>query len=225
MADYGIRVLNASLNVQIDGTYRNYSLWKDGSQQRSATGAPWLIATMGELTPADMPFITMKAQTATPVVFESVDSTFPVGSLNRIFVGFPYGNALTLKYQIFKPGITKVADYGLLIKNTNGTQVFSSEDKHLNPMGDYTATLGYGNNSASVDITVKDADNNYFSVFPQVEDRKLAIPSHDFTKRGFKKMDSTTIRVINFNYIYGPGIGGAGRAWVATFNLIEMRKE
>lgn len=226
MADFGIQVLSASLNVQVDGKYRNFALWKDGSEFRSATGAPWLIATMGELAVADMPFISMKAQTATPIVFEAVDNTPPVGSLNRIFVGFPYTNSLTLKYQIFKPGVAKVADYGLLVTNTNGTQVFSSEDKHLNPIAEYSATLGYTNVWASVNITVRDADSNYFALYPQVENRTPQPPSsHNFTKRGFKKVDSTTIRVVNFNYDYGPGIGGPGRAWVATFNLVEMRKE
>ncbi len=227
MADYGLRVLSASLDVQIDGTYRNYALVKNGSEPRTGGGLPWLIATFPQVSTDEMPFVTVKAQTATLLNVIGIDNTPPVASLNRVFVEFPLNSNLVCYYQVFKPGIFKYPDYGLIVKNTIGSTVFSSEDKHLHPIDGYEATLGYGNKTASVDVTVEDADNSYFALYPPVERRELTAPSTDriFTKRGFKKVDSTTIRVQNFTYQTGPVLTGAGVAWAATFNLLEFRKE
>lgn len=227
MADYGLRVLSASLDVQIDGTYRNYSLVKNGSEPRTGGGLPWLIATFPQVSTDEMPFATIKAQTATLLSVISMDNLSPVASFLRVFIEFPLNSNLVCYYQIFKPGVFKYPDYGLVVKNAVGSTVFSSEDKHLHPIGGYEATLGYGNKSASVDITVQDADDSYFALYPPVERRELTTPSTDriFTKRGFRKINSTTIRVQNFSYQAGPVNTGAGVAWEASLNLLEFRKE
>lgn len=226
MADYGFRSLNENLDVQIDGTYPNYSVLKTATQFRTGAGAPWAIATMPSVSQRTPPLTTLKPL-ATPIVLQGYDQIGEPASLTRVIITYPLGKQLTVHYQIFQPGVSKVATYGLLVKNTSGSSVFSSEDKHLNPIGSYEATLGYDNVGASVDITVSNADTNYFSLSPHVENRGLQVPSpsKDITNRGFRRVDASTVRVITWLYNVYPLGGDFGPSWVATFNLLEFRKE
>ncbi len=221
MADYGLRVLNASLDIQIDGSYRNNSLFKTKGVARSGSGNN-LNATFNTIT--TRPVISHKLLTATPL---NLYRSYKSGSdyIGCSFV-FPWGSAFTVDFQVFQQGITTNATYGLIVKNASGLSVFSSADKHFTIKGAYTATLGHGNSTASVDITVKDADNNYFLLDPFVIKNEIpgnpAETRHQF--RGMRKVDSTTVRIINFFDEYAPG-GPPSAAWVASLTLLEVRKE
>lgn len=221
MADYGLRVLSASLDVQIDGLYRNNSLVKTKAAARSGSGNN-LNATFS--TVDTRPVISHKLLTATPLnLYRSYKSG--ADYIGCSFV-FPWGSAFTVDFQVFKQGVTTNPTYGLLVNNASSLSVFSSDDKHFTIKGAYTATLGFGNNTASVDITVKDADDNYFLLNPFVIKNEIpgdpADTRHVF--RGMKKIDSTTVRIINFFDEYAPG-GPPSTAWVASLTLLEVRKE
>lgn len=222
MSDYGLKVLNASLDVQIDGTYRNHSLVADKSVPSS--GFNNLNATY---TPIDTrPIITHRVLSATPL---SMYRVYKFGAASYVGCSFVYpaGNSFTVDFQVFKQGVNVEATYGLLVKNASFNTVFSSADKHLTFLNSYEATLGHGSTTASVDITVQDANNNYFILEPFVHKEYLSgihtTAGHQF--RGIKKVDSSTMRIVNFADAYAPGPGiPSSAAWVATFNLIEVKK-
>lgn len=232
MSDYGFKAINKGLGVQIDGHYRNFALGTTASKFRPSGGLNWVIVDIPETAVTDAPLVTMKALTAPLQTVDAVDSLYPVGSINRCFVTFGPMQAFTTEIQQFNMGINKTTGYGLIINNASGDTVFSSEDKHFHPLAQYEATLGHpytitGDMGASIDITVRDADNNYFFLSPAVEQRENAFtpPGKDITKRGFRKIDSTTIRVQIYKYNIPFGAGQNGVMWPATFNLIECRKE
>jgi len=223
MADYGLVVRNASLDVQIDGTYRNHSFVK--AKSVSVVGGNNLNATFGDID--TRPIVTHELLTATPL---SLYRVYKFGSASYIGCSFtyPFGNALTVDLQVFKQGVNTLPDYGLIVNNASGNTVFSSEDKHLTFLNNYEATLGHGSETASIDITVGDADNNNFILEPFVHKEFVAgnpaNSGHQF--RGIRKIDASTVRVVNFSAEYPPGPAfPSTNAWVATLNVIEVRKE
>ena len=132
MPDFGLNVVNGSSQIQIDSTYRNYSLVKQGFAY-SNTNATWpfLIATFPTQTTA--PIVTYKVPWQTPTALVSVTAT------QAHFVATA-GKREHVKYQVWQRGIVTPATWGMNVYNASGDAVFSTEDSHFTVTSVVTGT-------------------------------------------------------------------------------------
>lgn len=139
MPDYGINVVNASTEIQIDSTYRNYSLIKqDFAYSKDSGSWPYLVATFP--TQSVPPLITFRPTYKEPTALIGITAT------QAHFVASKNLNS-NVQYQVWQRGIVTPATWGININNASGNTVFSSEDKHFTITtvitGTFTVTGGY----------------------------------------------------------------------------------
>jgi len=123
MSDYGLLVANASAQIQIDSTYRNYSLIKqDFAYSKDSGDWPYLVATFP--TQTIPPIVTFKATYQEPTALIGITAT------QAHFVASKDLNS-NVQYQVWQRGIVVPATWGININNASGNTVFSSEDRHF----------------------------------------------------------------------------------------------
>ena len=133
MADYGIKVVNASSQIQIDSTYQNYSLVKqDFAYHNENENWPWLVATFP--TQSEPPIVTYRPS------YDKGTAVIGVNATQAFFVAEK--NVLQhVEYQVWRRGIVTPATWGININNASGNTVFSSSDQHFKITKAVTATM------------------------------------------------------------------------------------
>uniref|UniRef100_A0A6M3L155 Uncharacterized protein n=1 Tax=viral metagenome TaxID=1070528 RepID=A0A6M3L155_9ZZZZ len=220
MADYGLEVFNSNNGLQIDSKYRNFSYQDSGSLSISVG-----LNTINFVDTDEVPIIAIQPSTATYCMLHTLNKSggdFITASIwgERLASG-------TINWMSFIEGtVITLPTYGLLVYDSSGTVVFSSEDRHMKIVDVYTGTCA---KSGTSDETVSNANNNYFILYPQsywIEE--VFIPPVPKTigihhGLGLKKIDSTTIRVGDFLfYLEDPLVNGGDLWHSGNYTLIEV---
>lgn len=219
MADYGLIVKNSSAQTMIDGAYKNYAL-----KQTSSTDMSGGANTINITDVPNLPIFVSKANLSYYHCLYNIEKS---GS-DFINARVMSNGAFTLYWKTFIPGpVQALPTYGLIVKNSSNEVIFSSEDTWLKIISVNTQAVYYNQSPATVDVTVSNADDNYFFLTDYswflITTGSPPIYSYAFYARGFKKINSTTIRITNFAYVGGTipeEIGDV--AWTNNCTLIEF---
>ena len=202
---YGIQIKNNDGFIQVDGEYSNLSLHEKGTWSSGGEG----IYQLGFTTTSYRPTVVLR--------------------LDNVFL-FPYGyyqpdtgeydgtyiithQAVTMDYMVFtKPDLSEIPNsgYGIVIHDVNGDPVFHSFEKWMKIAGFYNIDNPYngdcsGSEGNYIDVTVDDADNNYFQLTPFCHYAPVpGICENDLYAPMMKKKDSTTIRIEVVQNFYDP---------------------
>ena len=233
MADYGTLIYNKGSSVVIDSLYKNYSYQAHGTSN--------LLATPTEVIQGITPNTNNVA-----VAWRPTTSGYSVMNGLRLTGGVVDGIRFysevnqTINYIYFTEGLKDpIPDYGLVVYGEDGTSIIfsSGETSYFKILKSqiWNANIAvYGSCPSPspppnyVDITVNDADNNYFFVMG----RQYGFVScgstgvkHNFIT-GLKKINSTTIRIGFFEiwsqvYTGGGIFTGAASAHPQLFTEVE----
>lgn len=174
MSDYGISVLRTAGKVQIDGNFKNFSVF-DYDTKVKPGGCGFSIFLYGETNTfvlQEIPWIVFNLDdTNTGTVhsyvgpvqyvrYSAASSAYDVAQVatGQAAMDIPW-MALTSPYKAREP-------YGLEIFTPAGESAFTSWEPYVEIVGVYDFTLDHGT-ASSFDITtvtVKDAVNNYFHI-------------------------------------------------------------
>ena len=181
MGSYGVQFKNGANEIMIDGVYSNYFF-----QTNDSVLTVWRQFESGYMGYADvsipssdtLPIVAVKALTGNPVyVYNFIIEGTLVTGVRLVTVN----SAGTVSYAVYNKEIsTPDDDYGLVIKNAKGTTVFYSWNVPLKSTFASLATIAVGpipdfeegefwtddRSMTPYDISVQDADNNYFVVIP-----------------------------------------------------------
>jgi len=157
MSDYGLQIKNSSGGIQIDSTYRNYSLWDSGSY----------IYTYGSN-------LTFKPTSGVPIfawrpVVTGYHTSYGLIKSGANYTGVYLGDTVNqyIDWVVFtEHHANSLPQYGLVIRNANNDVVFSSDERYLKFEGVYPISFL---SSSHQDISVVDADNHYFFMTPHTE--------------------------------------------------------
>jgi hypothetical protein len=227
MAEYGLQVTNASSQIQIDSTYRNYSLVKqDFAYSKDSGNWPYLVATFP--TQTTTPIITFRPTFSEPTALVGITAT------QAHFVASKNLNS-NVQFQVWQRGIVTPATWGMNINNASGNTVFSTEDKHFTITtvitGTFSAVGGYPAKAHALasgprDFMIVDKAG----VEQQVGD---GTPYHgQFIYRGYSwprsdgsasylKVDSRTSE--DLLGWYQIPVGGLSDTMQATYNIVGVR--
>lgn len=141
MADYGLKLVNASGFVQIDSTYKNLALRETGTvvSGGAAVGSTgWYAATL-----------TTSAGTSPVIAFRCSSPCFirysAASGGTRTYYFMCYGSGVSVQYWIFDDpaGITGSGTYGLVVNNASGAKVFDSRMKYMRVIDTLSGTSSY----------------------------------------------------------------------------------
>ena len=233
MADHGLIIKNVNTEIQIDSTYKNYVKHHagyghvDGGYHRELSFSSAIEADKSVVVAVKAPSFGY-IQHAGFIKDSQYDKmTFDVGASS---------GGGDIYYIAFIEGfVASISGYGLFVRNNNNSIVFSSNERYFKIIGVHSGSLSHGNPPYynSVNITVEDAANNYFILFPCASGFVRYPPAYiayfytSAVWRGFKYIDATTIKIGCFSVMaggVGPGIGGEwdDSAWTDAFTLIEV---
>lgn len=199
---YGLKVYNTSNEVQIDSTYKNFSLHESGSWSADP-GSYWYNFTA---TP-NPPVVAIQPPGTYCNAYSYQKDSNSDYYQTSVEVDID-ASAITLPYMIFtqsKPSEIPDGGYGLAVYNVNNDLIFHNFNKWLrivsfqtfsNPLGSDCSNPG-----AEVDVSVTDADNNYFILRPVCA---IAALLPDYTQYGItmmKRIDSLTLRIGTIPYL------------------------
>lgn len=231
MSDYGMIIKNNSSQIQIDSTYKNFTL------HSTYSGTFNSVAENFAISPDVLDWETENIM----VAFIPVDSCFIHQTLLRYgaydtppptyyWIGptFSSDNAgsFTFYWALFREGQTNPApssDYGLIIYNSNGDIVYHSNDEPFKIIDIYTGSLPTGDDYDNIDV---EDTGNYFMMLP-TDCYYFEVSSGWYQRftRGLKKIDSNTVRIGQFMV----GEGGTGLddgmyddAWVNDYVVVEI---
>jgi len=157
MSDYGLQIKNSSGGIQIDSTYRNYSLWDSGTYVYTYGSTPTFKPTNG--VPI---FVWQPISTSYHTSYGLKQSG---GNYTGVYFGDPVNQPINWAVFTEQP-VNTLPQYGLVIRNANNEVVFSSDERYLKFVGVYPISFLA---SSHQDISVVDADNNYFFMTPYAE--------------------------------------------------------
>jgi len=158
MSDYGLKIINAGSEVQIDSIYKNYCLLDSG-----VTALNLLDSSFQEvdfINTTKVPIVAWRPNSSWGSAYAGLKKS----GANFIDAWFlsqydNEGGANSIAWIVFVPGnVNVIPSYGLVVYNSNGEVVFSGDDNYMKIQSVYTGSLG--------NISVKDADNNYFILMP-----------------------------------------------------------
>jgi hypothetical protein len=232
MSDCGIIIKNNINRIQIDSTYKNFSKLDSGSKTIHSCGDNEYIDF---LNTDNTPLIAIRPGTQMHCCIATIEkdnnNIFYRAMLYREY--FYYSDCMckditdTINWIVFNVGIkNNLPTYGFVVRNSNNEVVFSSNEKFLKIKGIYTFTNNFN------DISVQDADNNYFLLYPFSWMLTVVTEYHagcmDFQKEhysmGLIKNSSTSIGVNKF-LIERRGTTNSFSvpdAWSSSHTLIEI---
>lgn len=231
--DFGLLIVNDGGETQIDGTYKNLMEYEVGSTQLDM----YFNLNLGTCDFVDFD----DANIAFPV-FKVIDVAVQVKGLVAAagdYTGFTveYENTAdltgpglvfkTLNWHVYRDvNKNTIPEFGLMVKNQSDEVVFTSDEKPFNIVGIYSGDFAIGD--ADEDVTVIDATNNYFTIFPADSWSQVAFTQRDRFFRGIKKKDASTVTVTEWQ---GGGSIGADTcppldnsqgAWVDGYVILEI---
>lgn len=172
MATYGFASQNGANEIQVDGTYRNFSRMSTGtattiSFNTNVVNLCGVEVALPNLV--NMPLIGTRPSTVPSSIFTYKRS----GSYIVAFRLFSYNQVTSVPYAVYYHGLNGTKqNYGLEVRNASNQMVFNSWSYPLKIAGVYTATpiLSGLDNSVYRDITVSNANSNYFILMPYNSD-------------------------------------------------------
>jgi len=228
MSDYGLIVVNDNDEVQIDSTYRNFS--------KVESGTDTLIANATEIDITDLsvpPIVAWRPDASYTSMFYCYERDgsdyisfwmaghFPDGGGDIDWVIYTHSNA-----------VLPSDEYGLVVMNAAGEVCFSSEERYLKIKGVHQITNTWDTltelGEAYLDVTVNDADNNYFILTPfnfygyPMWQKFPGYWEYDLFTLGIQYINSTTIRVRGFQYGRIVYQGATGFAIMQDLQLLEV---
>jgi hypothetical protein len=216
MVNYGFIAKNIAGDVIIDGLYRNFSYEQKGSTSLSQGNNNVSITnTLKEGLYGIQP------QTGK---YFATQGFVKSGSYYTDIRIFSTVAATTVKWILFtEQANVALPDYGMVIYKDDGSTVaFSSAEKYMKIVGIYDGSASVANPGSPEsdvsynDITVSDADNNYFflqttNIWSQ-DVNAPSPPSPPPTRQwsrtwmsGLKKINSTTLRLSTQCRVYDAG--------------------
>ena len=218
MSDYGLKIINAGSEVQIDSIYKNYCLLDSG-----VTALNLLDSSFQEvdfINTTKVPIVAWRPNSSWGSAYVGLKKSganfIDAWFLSQYDSG---GGVNSIAWIVFVSGNVNATSCGLVVYNSSGEVVFSSDDNYMKIQSVYTGSLG--------NISVEDADNNYFILMP-VFPMKYAgggytSPAVLFYTMGLKKVNSTTIAVEEFVFgvISSQGFISGGSI-PTTCTLIEV---
>lgn len=222
MSDYGILIKNLDGGVQIDSFYRNYFFKESGMEAGSTGGVSFSLTSVTKNI-----IFAWKPSSTYFFTFYKHYELYYLGEeeVSRMLGLTEISTASDIYWMIFiEENQESLPDYGLIIKNSSDEIVFTSEEKYMKIIGVYTGTQAQGNID---DITVNDADNNYFILVDSLMWKMLDHPTNPEGRRvyvrGLKKINSTTIRVGDFGCI-DMAETSYPSIWNNNYTVIEVNK-
>ena len=193
MSDYGLKIINASGETQIDSIYKNHCLLDSGVTALDVSANSFQEVDFINTT--KVPIVAWRPNSSWGSAYaglkksgaDFIDAWF----LSQYDNG---GGVNSIAWIVFVPGnVNAIPSYGLVVYNSNGEVVFNGDDNYMKIQSVYTGSLG--------NISVEDADNNYFilmPVFPMRYFVREQSPPIFLLTMGLKKVNSTTIAVEEF---------------------------
>ena len=196
MSDYGLKIINAGSEVQIDSIYKNYCLLDSGVTALNLSDSSFQEVDFINTT--KVPIVAWRPNSSWGSAYVGLKKSganfIDAWFLSQYDSG---GGVNSIAWIVFVSGnVNAIPSYGLVVYNSSGEVVFSGDDNYVKIQSVYTGSLG--------NISVKDADNNYFILMP-VFPMKYAgggihYPIVVFFTMGLKKVNSTTISVEEFAF-------------------------
>jgi hypothetical protein len=209
MADYGIKIKNASNEIQIDSTYRNYVLEKSGSLTASQISSAVSITNNPE-----PPIVAVRPTDATDKLCGVWDLQYSAPNYTGVrFFGtkiWPNSSDLScsLDYKIFTLSTTKSDE-------TYGLRIYDSDEDLVYDSG-YTPFKILEVGSISVDTTYTHASHTspYYIYSPcQQQWFDTYTPrTVQFMRLGLAKQSTTSVKPI-----WGSVVGISGGAGMSTY--------
>ena len=209
MSDYGLKIINASGETQIDSIYKNHCLLDSGVTALDVSANSFQEVDFINTT--KVPIVAWRPNSSWGSAYVGLKKS----GANFIDAWFlsqhdSGGGSNSIAWIVFVSGNVNATSYGLVVYNSSGEVVFSGDDNYMKIQSVYTGSLG--------NISVKDADNNYFILMPVFPMRYVGggIPDQliVFFTMGLKKVNSTTISVEEFIF------GGADNPFYITGGFI-----
>ena len=231
MTDFGLKIYNTSGDTQIDSLYQNYITVETGSFTCPNSRGFNSVSFSSSISDSYTPIIAF-----TSSVYHYI-SLYSLNYSGGNFTGFTYGHtpgiSETIYYAVYleSDAISPTSDtYGMNIYNSSGELVFTNNgNDYFNILTvdatDYSGT--YPDQPSPNYVTVQDADNNYFALYPWLASRFVVgepppLVQYSYSM-GMNYIDSTTIRVGSYYWSAAveagtpPGFTGVG-------TLIELKR-
>jgi hypothetical protein len=138
MTEYGLKILNTDGEIQIDGSFVNYSL-RDGDNSKSIGSSIGTVAHSFSPSTPYPPVVLIKPLQDIPLCLIELTYSSPN------YTGFRVGGAAnaTYSYRVFYPAGNKSSeDYGLRVYNADEKLVFDSGYAPFRIINVISATIG-----------------------------------------------------------------------------------
>jgi len=234
MSDYGLIISNNNSKIQIDSTYKNFTLFeKHNNTFNFATGGLTAAISSGD----QLDYETENIMAA----FRPVSTDFVAGPIFNHAANddpppdFLWTNAsfitdinaigsTTFYWVVFREGQTLAApsvDFGLIVRNASNQVVFHSNDQYFRILAVHTGNLTKGESPDTVSVI--SAANNYFMLLP-VFSQYIDCDAGWCTKycRGLKYKDSTHLYVGSFELDSFASGNPSDDAWQDAYSIIEL---
>jgi len=168
------------------------------------------------------PLVIAHKPTSSPIMCPIIQTSS--GQYDKAEVHKIHGQTPVFDYLTFV-SVNSFSDsgaYGFRIYDAQGNTVFRDDIPDLmQPIERYTGTHSP---SSSVDVTVSDADNNYFILTPfsALYYQRGSMTAQIFL-RLLEYINSVTVRVSDYEVYYGTGIVEQSEDWINSFTLIEIK--
>ena len=216
---YGIYINNINGETQVDGEYSNFSLFETHSQQIGAYDTNG-IKVFSFTDAGELPLLAVKPTST------QYKALIPKSSSDCYAVSSDVTEPIV--YMVFTKAKSSekipTGSYGINIYNSSGNVVFHNNKKWLRIFS--TNIISPPSAGNYTDVTVVDADNNYFILTPQFWNMLCPAPNGPilFYAGFIKKINTTTIRYYNYiyyafgtyDYEYKSGI------YASQINIIEV---
>ncbi len=208
----GFQTFHPTGKGQIDSNYQNFKFLAKESDS-VVKGYNWITTNIRTLLKDnEVPFITSKAD---PNYFHHpawLDYNSPTGDQFRAYLE----GAFTLETAFWGIGLDSQSAHGLNVYNAKGELAFHSGMGWMKVVNRFNGSAA---NGESEDHTVQDAVKNYFYL-SNISHARLS--SQNYTARGFKRIDSTTIRVGTFEWQDVQSGDPTYSRWENDYQLIEV---
>ena len=241
MSNYGIAVSRAGSKIQIDGTHKNFSVYKEGTGAGRVGHYYFTISLYN-------PYTLTYDLTDKPLILLNVNNT-EYASVNKCVgsTGHMYWDEATYQaymgarvncgatvfdvpYIVAAPPKMPRQHYGLEIYNDAGDAVFTSWEHYVELVAvhDFSrAASAAPADDDTTDVTVIDAVNNYFCLMPVniMWHSVLGNTSMIYYTASMGKINSTSIRVHSAmrlgSYILDSGYYH-GSVWDSDMQMLEF---